>query len=201
MASKKQQKRSLPLQKEEERVAKRQRLEGDDADGRRPIPTPPPRPRLLSEYDAEDLERTRPLSPLFMKADTDCAAVDDDDLDWDDERLDELAKLEKQRWVTRVARTPLPPSFYGMHTGWTEFVIVYGGSRFIDCCRPPGKQPCSCGADLSCIRDHPERGPVRWHRVHYVPEACCSCLGLLFECADGELSAVCGDCHDCYVVV
>jgi hypothetical protein len=139
-----------------------------------------------------------------MKADTDCTAVDEDDLDWDDdEKLDEILRLEKQRWATRVARTPLPPSFFGMHTGWTEFVIAYGGSRFIDCCRPPGKQPCSCGADLSCVRDHPERGPVRWHRVHYLPEACCSCLGLLVkpEDADSELSAVCGDCKDCYVVV
>lgn len=173
------------------------------------IPDPPPRPKLLSERDAEgfDLERTRPLSDQFAKADNNCTA---DYCGNDAADFDALKELERKRWKLRVAATPLPPSWPGLHWGIFEYAIFYHGSRFIDCCRPPGIQECSCGASYTCIRDHPTRGPIRWHRVRYIPEDCCSCLSSLTSlegCSEDEgdegetPDAFCVACKDCYVVV
>lgn len=207
VATKTSKKRSLPPSKEgNARGMARARVDSNV------IPNPPPRPMLLSEYDAAglDLNRTKPVSFLFMDLDDECTALDQffDARINDKESLIAIDNLERERWAKRIASTPLPPTWLGIHTGWMERVIFTEGSRFIDHLRLPEWQTCSCGALITCVIKHPRRGAIRWHKVCYIPKCCSSCSGLLFavdEDSDAEEDeelpdAHCHDCGDCYKV-
>lgn len=172
-----------------------------------PIPTPPPRPLRMDEwFDTVGTYRTQPAAREYLlKCDFNCTA-EDDAYNVDEIAFARLDDLERKRWDKFVARTPLPKmirlSFVDLDS------IIEQHTRLVDCCRLPSAMvSCSCGAIVTCIRDHPERGPVRWHRVKYVPEKCCSCLGTIISLEDAEfereeeLVGVCSSCMDCYEVV